>query len=129
MLYKVPQVKSPSGILIDIFTIETRAKQLQHFLSLLHDFISSPLSALPSTSLIDFLSSRRARSIDLSVLDEATGTTLLHEAARRKDLRLVELAVRAGADIFIRDRRGRTVSESVKNDEKVKVFLRQCAYL
>lgn len=54
---------------------------------------------------------------------------MLHEAARRKDLTLIELAVRGGADVFVRDRRGRTVSSVVGKDDKVRVFLRQCECL
>ena len=77
--------------------------------------------------LIALLSSPRARLVDLSYIDDASGTTLLHEATRRKDLRLVELAVQAGADVFIRDRRGRSVQEVVVGkDDKMRVFLRQC---
>ena len=68
------------------------------------------------------------RLIDLSCLDDASGTTLLHEATRRKDLRLIELAVRAGADVFIRDRKGRPVQEVAGKDDKMRVFLRQCEY-
>jgi ankyrin repeat protein len=67
------------------------------------------------------------RLIDLSYLDDASGTTLLHEATRRKDFRLVELSIRAGADVFIRDRKGRSVQE-VGKDDKMRVFLRQCEY-
>lgn len=46
---------------------------------------------------------------------------------RRRDLRLVELAVKRGADVYVRDRRGKRVLEGEKGaDERVKVFLRQC---
>jgi hypothetical protein len=68
------------------------------------------------------------RLIDLSCLDDASGTTLLHEATRRKDLRLIELAVRAGADVFLRDRKGRPVQEVAGKDDKMRVFLRQCEH-
>jgi hypothetical protein len=64
--------------------------------------------------------------VDLSYLDDGSGTSILHEAARRRDLRLIELAVRAGADVFLRDRRGKMAYEG--KDDKVKVFLRQCRY-
>lgn len=74
------------------------------------------------------LSSPRIRLVDLSYLDDSSGRTLLHEAARRKDLRLVELSVRAGADVFVRDRRGRPVYDSAGKDDRVRVFLRQCAF-
>jgi hypothetical protein len=58
-------------------------------------------------------------------LDAASGTTLLHEAAKRKDLRVVELAIGAGADVFVRDRRGRGVVDSAGRDDRVKAYLRQ----
>lgn len=42
-------------------------------------------------------------------------------------MRLVELAVKRGADVFVRDRKGRRVLEADKGaDERIKVFLRQC---
>lgn len=45
---------------------------------------------------------------------------------RRRDLRLVELATKRGADAFVRDRRGKQVLEGDKNgDERIKAFLRQ----
>lgn len=97
---------------------------------LLRGYIASTLSTPPSQSILALLASPRARHIDLSWLDKPSGTTLLHEAARRKDLRLVELVVQAGADVFVRDRRGRRVGETDKSsgrsDDRVKVFLRQC---
>lgn len=66
--------------------------------------------------------------MDLAYVDDASGSTLLHEAARRKDLRLVDAAVRAGADVFVRDRRGKSVVDVVGKDDKVKAFLRQCEW-
>lgn len=46
---------------------------------------------------------------------------------RRRDLRLVELAMKRGADAFVRDKRGKRVMEGDKHaDERIKVFLRQC---
>jgi hypothetical protein len=34
-----------------------------------------------------------------------------YEAAHRKDLRLIELTVRAGADVFVRNRKGKMAHE------------------
>ena len=65
--------------------------------------LSSPLSSSLSRNLIRLLESPRVVFLDLSYLDADSGTSLLHEAARRRHLRLVELAVLAGADILIRD--------------------------
>lgn len=66
--------------------------------------------------------------LDLSALDPTSGTTLLHEAARRRDQPLVETAVHAGVDIFTRDRRGRGVidGDKDKEGESIRGFLRQC---
>ncbi|KAH7100623.1 Oxysterol-binding protein-domain-containing protein [Auriculariales sp. MPI-PUGE-AT-0066] len=95
------------------------------FLSLLHTYVLSQPNAPPPPELLAILESPRARLLDLSQLEQTNGTTLLHEAARRKDLRLVELAIRAGADVFCRDRRGRSINDVAGKDDRVKVFLRQ----
>jgi oxysterol-binding protein 1 len=94
--------------------------------SLLQTYINSPSTERPPEALIQLLSSPRVRLLDLSHLDEVHGTTLLHEAARRKDLRLVEMAISAGADVFTRDRKGRMAGDGHSKDDRVKVFLRQC---
>ncbi|KAJ8082725.1 hypothetical protein PM082_008581 [Marasmius tenuissimus] len=95
--------------------------------SMLHSYIMSPQSSPPSPSLISLLESPRVKFVDLSYLDDDHGTSLLHEAAKRKDLRLIELAVRAGADVFVRDRRGKVAYEGTGKDDRVRVFLRQFA--
>jgi ankyrin repeat protein len=107
---------------------DSRSLLTASYRSLLRTYILSPRSDPPSQMLIALLSSPRARLIDLSCLDDTSGTTLLHEATKRKDLRLIELAVRAGADVFIRDRKGRAVQEVVGKDDNIRVFLRQCEY-
>ncbi|EIW65347.1 uncharacterized protein TRAVEDRAFT_111458 [Trametes versicolor FP-101664 SS1] len=104
---------------------DSRAFLTASYRSLLRTYILSPPSASPPEALMKLLSSPRIRLVDLSYLDDASGRTLLHEAARRKDLRLIELAVRAGADIFVRDRRGRAVYDSAGKDDRVRAFLRQ----
>lgn len=48
---------------------------------------------------------------------------------RRRDLRLVELAVKKGADVFVRDKRNKRVLDGEKNaDDRIKMFLRQCKF-
>ena len=64
----------------------------------------------------------------VTYLDNNSGTSLLHEAARHKDLRLIELAVRAGADVFFRNRKGKMAYEGSGKDDRVRVFLRQCLF-
>ncbi|KAJ7087915.1 Oxysterol-binding protein-domain-containing protein [Mycena belliarum] len=114
---------------------DSRAFLNASYRSLLRSYILSPMPAgsaqsspqpgqvQPPAALLALLSSPRAAHIDLAYLDDASGSALLHEAARRRDLRLLELAVRAGADVFARDRRGKLPGGG--KDEKVKVFLRQ----
>lgn len=94
--------------------------------SLLRSYILSPTTDPPSSALLHLLESPRITFVNLSYLDDASGSSLLHEAAKRKDLRLIELAVRAGADVFVRNRKGKMAYESAGKDDKVRVFLRQC---
>ncbi|CAK5274399.1 unnamed protein product [Mycena citricolor] len=99
---------------------------------------SPSTSAGPPPALLSLLSSPRVAHVDLNYLDDSSGKSLLHEAARRRDLRLLELAVRAGADVFVRDMRGKLPGEGLpstttgysgggkgKGDGDVKAFLRQ----
>jgi oxysterol-binding protein 1 len=115
-------------LLLSLSCLDSRSLLTASYRSLLRTYILSPRNDPPSPTLIALLSSPRARLVDLSYLDDASGTTLLHEATRRKDLRLIEMAVLAGADVFIRDRRGRAVQEVVGKDDKMRVFLRQCGH-
>ncbi|KAI6112236.1 Oxysterol-binding protein-domain-containing protein [Pisolithus croceorrhizus] len=83
--------------------------------SLFHSYVLSSVDAQPSPSLISLLESPRAHALDLSYLDDTSGTSL------------VELAVRAGADVFVRDRRGKMPYDGLGKDDRVRVFLRQFA--
>ncbi|KAI0808977.1 Oxysterol-binding protein-domain-containing protein [Irpex lacteus] len=104
---------------------DSRSDLNSTYQSLLRTYINSPPNAPPPEALVHLLSSPRIRLVDLSHLEETHGTTLLHEAAKRKDLRMVELAVRAGADVFVRDRKGRMAGDGQGKDDRVKAFLRQ----
>jgi ankyrin repeat protein len=74
-----------------------------------------------------FLNQGRIGAVDLNAKSRISGTTLLHEAVRRKDADLIKLAVRRGADVFVRNKRGKRVLESTK-DEKIKALLQQCEW-
>ncbi|KAF9043191.1 Oxysterol-binding protein-domain-containing protein [Panaeolus papilionaceus] len=95
--------------------------------SLFHSYIHSPPTDPPPAALTALLESPRVKFVDLSYLDNDTGNPILHEAAKRKDLRLIELLVRAGADIFVRNRRGKMAYDGTGKDDRVRVFLRQIA--
>jgi len=113
------------------FTISTETKPdsrsllTASFLSLLHTYIRSPPTAPAPDALLRLLQSPRIRNVDLNQLDAQSGSGLLHEAVKRKDLRLIELAVRSGADVFVRDRRGRGLSEVAGKDDRIKAYLKQ----
>ena len=53
-----------------------------------------------------------------------TGGTLLHEAARKKDLRLIQLMLLHGADPFCRDKKGR-LPQDVTKDERTRSILKK----
>jgi ankyrin repeat protein len=108
------------------YIIDSRAYLDAAYRSVLRTYVLSPPDAPPPTGLVGLLEAPRVKLVNLAYVDDASGTTLLHEAARRKDLRLVELAVRSGADVFVRDRKGKSVVDVVGKDDRVKAFLRQC---
>ncbi len=113
---------------------------------------SSNSHPIPNAQLIALLSSPRARHpfLNVNYIDDASGFSLLHAAAARHDLRMIESAVRSGGDVFVRDARGRGVEEVVilrpgghgaqsretlskgsnkewkAEGDRIKVFLRQC---
>ena len=60
-------------------------------------------------------------------LDPATvesGGTLLHEAARKRDLQLIQLLLLHGADPFRRDRKGR-LPQDVTKDDRTRAILKK----
>ena len=60
-------------------------------------------------------------------LDPATvesGGTLLHEAARKRDLQLIQLLLLHGADPFRRDRKGR-LPQDVTRDDRTRAILKK----
>ncbi|CAE6392899.1 unnamed protein product [Rhizoctonia solani] len=98
------------------------------FLTALSHYITSPAqpnNVSDSSELLWYLRSPRIRLLDLSVLE--SGTTLLHEAVKRRDQTLVEAAVHAGADVFVRDQRGRGLldGDKDKDGERIRAFLLQ----
>ena len=54
----------------------------------------------------------------------ASGGTLLHEAARNRDLQLAQILLLHGADPFRRDRRGK-LPQDVTKDERTKAILKK----
>ncbi|KAJ8456543.1 hypothetical protein ONZ45_g18680 [Pleurotus djamor] len=87
----------------------------------------------PTAQLASFLSSPRARHpyLEINYIEDSSGLSLLHAAASRHDIRMIELAIRSGADVFVRHS-GDTLSKGSNKEwktegDRIKVFLRQLA--
>lgn len=70
-------------------------------------------------------------ALDVNTLELATdpltvqsGGTLLHEAARQKDIQLAQILLMHGADPFRRDRKGK-LPQDVTKDEKTRAILKK----
>ncbi|SGY27552.1 BQ5605_C124g13324 [Microbotryum silenes-dioicae] len=87
---------------------------------------SGHVSNATAEAVYHFLQQPRSTGIDYSLKDHATGTTLLHEATRRKDLGLIKLAISKGADVLARDGKGK-IPLDVARDERIKSYLKQAA--
>lgn len=53
-----------------------------------------------------------------------TGGTLLHEATRKKNIKLIQVLLLHGADPFRRDRKGK-LPQSITNDDNVKAIIKK----
>ncbi|KAI5803847.1 Oxysterol-binding protein-domain-containing protein [Geopyxis carbonaria] len=64
--------------------------------------------------------------LDVNSLEppDAPGSTLLHEAAKRKDTKLIQLLLMHGADPFRRDKKGK-LPQDVTKDERTKGVLKK----
>ncbi|GAA6042875.1 hypothetical protein JCM8097_007204 [Rhodosporidiobolus ruineniae] len=87
---------------------------------------SGHVSNAAAEKLYHLIARPRSRVIDFSIQDPASGTTVLHEAVRRKDLGLIKLVLNRGGDILARDKRGKMPIDLAR-DERIKTVLRQAA--
>lgn len=85
---------------------------------------SGHVSNVAAEKLYHLIAKPRSRCIDFGTRDHATGTTVLHEAAKRKDLAVIKLAISKGADVLSRDKKGKLPIDLAK-DERIKTVLRQ----
>ncbi|GAA5952324.1 hypothetical protein JCM21900_003782 [Sporobolomyces salmonicolor] len=87
---------------------------------------SGHVSNAAAEKLYHFIAKPRARCLDFAMQDHGSGTTVLHEAVRRKDLGLIKLVLGRGGDVLARDRKGKLPVDLAK-DERIKSVLRQAA--
>ncbi|GAA6055777.1 hypothetical protein JCM3770_004796 [Rhodotorula araucariae] len=85
---------------------------------------SGHVSNAAAEKLYLFIAKPRTASCDLSLRDASSGTTVLHEAVRRKDLGIIKLVIARGGDVLARDKRGKMPIDLAK-DERIRAVLRQ----
>jgi hypothetical protein len=90
------------------------------------DLLTGYLNGDSCEQLLAWVNRRRARCIDFSVKvpSGSHGTTVLHEAARRKDQALLQACHDQGADLLVRDAKGRAPTDFAK-DDKIRAWFRQ----
>jgi oxysterol-binding protein 1 len=121
---------------IDIARTPEIFQQLQLARSLYTDKIIREIQSLVSQNdyktLEELLKDPKVEStIDVNALELPTdqitvqsGGTLLHEAARKKDIQLAQLLLMHGADPFRRDRRGK-LPQDVTKDDRTRSILKK----
>jgi hypothetical protein len=87
---------------------------------------SGHVSNAAAEKLYHMIEEPRAQCIDFAAKDAATGSTILHEAAKRKDLGIIKLVIAKGGDVLARDRKAK-IALDVAKDERIKQVLRQTA--
>jgi hypothetical protein len=94
----------------------------------IHDLVGQKKYAELEKLLTD---SRIRSTMDVNGIELATdrltmdtGGTLLHEAARKKDMKLIQLLLMNGADPFRRDRKGK-LPQDVTKDERTRHILKK----
>ncbi|CAG8465349.1 2332_t:CDS:2 [Ambispora gerdemannii] len=98
-----------------------RAQYVERITALFRQHVAtSDLEALRNF----FQDPRAAALIDINHQDCGTGATLLHDAARKKDIEMVKFCLDHGADINIRDRKGKLPIDITK-EEKIKSLLKE----
>ncbi|KAK5951540.1 hypothetical protein OHC33_007596 [Knufia fluminis] len=119
-LARTPEIFSQLQLARSLF-IDSVVKQV-------HEAVSKQNYKKIEDILVD---TRIEATIDVNALELATdqatiesGGTLLHEAARNKDLQLAQLLLLHGADPFRRDRRGK-LPQDVTKDERTRAILKK----
>ncbi|RIA81478.1 Oxysterol-binding protein [Glomus cerebriforme] len=99
----------------------SRTEFVEHATSLFKQYVvSSNYSGLYSL----FSDPRASALVDINHQDSSTGATLLHDSARKKDMEMVKFCIDHGADVGIRDRKGKLAIEVTKDDD-IKSLLKQ----
>ncbi|KAL1924036.1 uncharacterized protein VTP21DRAFT_7071 [Calcarisporiella thermophila] len=74
-------------------------------------------------ALKELFSHSRAGLLNINDQDPATGYTILHEAAARRNIEMVRFCISCGADVLIRDKKGKLARDLTK-DSKIRAVLK-----
>ncbi|CAG8618226.1 5069_t:CDS:2 [Acaulospora morrowiae] len=102
------------------FLDENRTKYVEEISQLFRTYVSD--SNYVGIQFL-FQDPRASSLIDIN-LPSSSGSTLLHDAAKKKDLEMVKFCLNHGADVSIRDRK-RKVAADLTKDERIKNELKQ----
>ena len=129
-------VNKHGKIAIDLARTPEIFGQLQLAKSIFHDHVVKQIQGYAASSdykkLESLLTEPRVEgTVDVNALELPTeretvqsGGTLLHEAARKRDIQLAQLLLLHGADPFRRDRRGK-LPQDVTKDDRTKAILKK----
>ena len=105
-----------------------RSMYLDEHIKQMHHLVASGSYGGIEKMMIDphFQSAVDVNSGELATDSETTrtGGTLLHEAARKRDAKLIEILLLNGADPFRRDRKGK-LPQDVTKDDKTRALLKK----
>ncbi len=119
-LARTPDIFQQLQLSRSIF-VDTKIREMQELVSKgNYDEIEKLLEDPHVETVLDVNSEELARD----AITVQSGGTLLHEAARNKDLRLIQILLLHGADPFRRDRKGR-LPQDVTKDERTRAILKK----
>lgn len=119
-LARTPEIFQQLQLSRSIF-IDTKTKQIHELIGHKHyDQFQSLLEDARVEITIDVNSEELVTDPNTS----QSGGTLLHEAARNKDIKLVQILLLHGADPFRRDRKGK-LPQDVTKDERTRAILKK----
>ncbi|BGP16866.1 hypothetical protein JCM10213_007313 [Rhodosporidiobolus nylandii] len=87
---------------------------------------SEQVSNAAAEKLYHYIVRPRSSCLDFGLQDPVSGTTVLHEAVRRKDLGIIKLVLSRGGDVLARDRKGKLPVDLAK-DDRIKSVLAAAA--
>ncbi|KAI9701035.1 MAG: hypothetical protein M1836_001704 [Candelina mexicana] len=119
-LAKTPDIFQQLQLARTLF-LDTKAKDVQRFIAS-GDY--DKLESLLAESRVQALMDINDEELPTDPATTESGGTLLHEAARKRDVRLIQMLLLNGADPFRRDRKGK-LPQDVTKDEKTRNILKK----